>query len=380
VLVAGIMSGTSVDGIDVAFAEITGQGSHLSAKTVAFSEIPFQYGIREQVLAVSDADVSTAAISQTHYLLGQVFAKALVIATRQAGLELAELDLVGCHGQTVYHQGEPALLCGRPVSSTMQLGEAAFIAQASGSPVVSDFRAGDIASGGQGAPIVPYVDYMLLRHNTLNRVALNIGGIANLTALPAGSAASDVIAFDTGPGNMVMDQIASAISDGVHRFDRDGRMALSGRPDEKLLSRLLSDSWYARPPPKSTGRERYGLDFVRPLLKLGLPPASLMATAATLTVRTIVGALERFVKPEMGLDEVLVSGGGWRNPALIGPLRANLPKVRVRGTDELGIATDAKEALAIAVIAYETFHRRPANLPSATGASRAATLGRLTWP
>ncbi len=377
-LVAGIMSGTSVDGIDVAIAEIGWRGGSLDVGTTRFCEIPFPRGIREQVLAVSDARVTTGRISQVHYLLGRVFADALLEALRRSRIAPQDLDLVGCHGQTVYHQGTPSLICGHRVSSTLQLGEAACIARAVGRPVVSDFRAGDIAAGGQGAPIVPLVDYALLRHARLHRVALNIGGIANLTGLPAGGGPGDVFAFDTGPGNMILDQVAEAVTGGAQRYDRDGRMALGGRPDLELLEELLGDPWYSLSPPKSTGRERYGEAFVRPLLERGIPPERLMATLAQVTVRTIIIAIERFVMPAMGLDELLVSGGGWRNPALIVPLRAGLPGVRVRGTDELGIGTDAKEALAIAVIAHETFHGRPANIPSATGAAVPAILGKVT--
>ena len=379
-LVAGIMSGTSVDAIDVGLFEINGEAEALTVRTVGFCDVPFPPGVPEQVLMISDATVQTAAISQANYLLGQVFADALLSALQRLGYAAGDLELVGCHGQTIYHQPEPTPLCGMPVCSTLQLGEAALVSQACRCPVVSDFRAADLAVGGQGAPLVPYLDFLLLRHPTLNRVALNIGGIANLTALPAGSGSTEVIAFDTGPGNMVMDQIVQHVTGGAQRYDRDGRMALAGSVDKALLAQLLSDPWYSQSPPKSTGRERYGEDFVRTLLEQGFAPERLMATAAELTVSTIVLGIERFVAPAMAVDEILVSGGGWHNPAVIGSLRSKMTGATVRPTDDLGIGTDAKESMAMAVIAYETYHRRPANLPSATGASRPVILGHLTWP
>ncbi len=377
-LVAGIMSGTSVDGIDVALVELNGARFSLDVRPLAFWEIPFPEGVREEVLSVSDAISSTSRISQLNFLLGQIFGDAVLQACARSGIAASQLDLVGSHGQTIYHQGESAVLCGIEVSSTLQIGEAACIARACGTPVVSDFRPADIAAGGEGAPLVPYVDYLLFRHQTINRIALNIGGIANLTALPAGAEADKVIAFDTGPGNMVMDQLVERFTDGTERFDRDGRVALGGIADDALLEDLLQDPWYSQPAPKSTGRERYGADFVTRLLDRGLDQDALMATAAQLTVRSIVLGIGRIVRPAMPVDELLVSGGGWRNPAIIGPLGDALPDAKIRPTDALGIKTDAKEAIAMAVLAYETYHERPANLPSATGADYPVVLGKRT--
>lgn len=376
-LVAGLMSGTSVDAIDVALVEIRGEGFSLEVDLVGFHQIPFPPGVREEVLGTSDAIVATSRISQLNFLLGRLFGQAVIEACEHAGVSAQALDLVGSHGQTIYHQADPAGLFGFRVSSTMQIGEPACIARVVGKPVVADFRPADIAAGGHGAPLVPFADFLLFRHPTINRVALNIGGIANLTAIPAGSGPEAVFAFDTGPGNMVIDQLVEHFSDGARRFDRDGRIAARGVVDEALLESLLEDPYYAQPPPKSTGRERFGGGFAKSLQGRGIAHESLVATAAQLTARSILLAIERFVRPAMPVDELVVSGGGWRNPTIVQPIRAGLPHTRVRSTDEYGIDSDAKEAIAFAVLAFETIHGRPANLPSATGADRPTILGKI---
>ena len=381
-LVAGIMSGTSVDGIDVALVEISGQSLSLRVNLVGFHEASFPDGIREELLGVSDATVATARVSQLNFLLGRIFGAAVLEACDRTGVAPCDLDLIGSHGQTIYHQAEPSRLCGFQVSSTLQIGEPACIAAVVGRPVVADFRPGDMAAGGQGAPLVPFVDYLLFGHPTINRVTLNIGGIANVTAIPAGKGPEAVFAFDTGPGNMVVDQLIERLTDGAERFDRDGRTAAKGVPDNSLIEELLEDPYYRQPPPKSTGRERYGAGFVSALRERGLPPESLVATAAHLTAQTILHAIHRFVRPAMPVDELVVSGGGWWNPAIVQPLIDGLVSTRVRSSNDYGIPGDAKEAVAFAVLAYETYHGRPANLPSATGASRRAILGKIVpaWP
>ncbi len=376
-LVAGIMSGTSVDAIDVALVEISGAGSSLVVQLVCFEEIPFPEGVREEVLGVSNAVVATSRISQLNFMLGRLFGEAVLETCGRSGVTVQELDLVGSHGQTIYHQAAPTRLRGFQVSSTMQIGEPACIALVVGKPVVADFRPADVAAGGHGAPLVPFLDFVLFRDPKINRVALNIGGIANLTAIPAAAGSEAVFAFDTGPGNMVIDQLVQRFSDGAERFDRDGRIAARGAVDELLLADLLEDPYYAQPPPKSTGRELFGEEFATMLQEQGLARESLVATATELTARSILLAIERFVLPTMPVDELLVSGGGWRNPAIIQPIREGLAHTRVQSTDQNGIDSDAKEAIAFAVLAYETFHGRPANLPSATGADHPTILGKI---
>lgn len=377
-LVAGIMSGTSVDGIDVALVEIDGEGQSITIEVVGFEAIEFPDGVRDEVLEVTSSETSCGRISQLNFLLGRVFADALATACKRLGVPLGRLELVGSHGQTIYHQAEPHLVRGLPVSSTMQVGEPAYIARVAGAPVVSNFRAADVVAGGHGAPLVPFADYILFRDADVNRVTLNIGGIANLTAIPAGAGPERLIAFDTGPGNMVSDYLVEALTSGAERYDRGGRMAAQGDLDEDLLAELLDDPYYRAPAPKSTGRERYGAEFSASLLKRGLPPEVLVASAAQLTARTILLGIDRLVRPVMAVDELIVSGGGWHNPAIVGPLRDGLPHTQVRSTDDFGIGSDAKEAVAFAILAYEAFHHRPANLPSATGADRPVVLGSIT--
>jgi anhydro-N-acetylmuramic acid kinase len=349
--IAGIMSGTSLDGIDVAIVEIRGR----RVETIGFTGTPYSPPVREAILAVSNTDTHTAAISRLSYQLGELYAKAVLRTTRKFGA----VELIGCHGQTIYHEGR---------SNTMQIGEPAVLAERTGVPVVSNFRARDIAAGGQGAPLVPYVDYLLFRHPKRSRVALNIGGIGNITVIPAGCAPEDVIAFDTGPGNMVIDGLAGEVG---LRCDRGGRIAESGNVNRPLLDELLRDPYYRRKPPKSAGREQYGKELVERLKATGLPLPDLMATATVLTAVTIAMAVG---KP----DELIASGGGVHNPQIMGHLAALLPGVALSTSSDHGIDADAKEAIAFAVLAHETWRGRPSNLPSATGARRAVVLGSIT--
>jgi anhydro-N-acetylmuramic acid kinase len=352
--IAGVMSGTSLDGIDVAIVEIRGQ----SVETIGFTSTAYPTAIRDAILAVSNTNTHTAAISRLNYQLGEAYAKAVLVATRRYG----RVELIGCHGQTIFHEGR---------SNTMQIGEAAVIAERTGVPVISNFRARDIAAGGQGAPLVPYVDYLLFRHPKKTRVALNIGGIANITVIPAGAAPEDVVAFDTGPGNMVIDALARTYSNGKLTCDRGGRIAQSGMVNRALLNDLLQDPYYRRRPPKSAGREQYGAEFVDRLRATGLALPDLIATATVLTAATIARAAGR-------PDELIAAGGGTHNPQIMGHLAGFLPDVSIATSTDFGIDADAKEAIAFAVLAHETWRSRPANLPSATGARRAVILGSIT--
>ncbi len=379
-LVAGVLSGTSVDAIDVALVKVSGEAFSMSIDLVGSHEIEFPAGVRDELLAVSDATTETSRISQVHFLAGRLFGEAVLEACSRSGVPADALDLVGSHGQTIYHQGERELLCELPVSSTLQVGSPAMIARVLGCPVVSDFRAADIAAGGQGAPLVPYFDYVLLHHPTINRVALNIGGIANLSAIPAGRGPESVIAFDTGPGNMVVDQVVSFITNGKESFDRDGQLAAGGSPDEGLLADLLRHPYLERVPPKSTGRETFGTEFVRSLIERGLSPNAMVSTAAEFTARTVVSAIQRFVRSRMPVDEVVVAGGGWKNPSIMRSIRDGLPFADVKSIEHFGVGCDVKEAVAFAVLAYETYHGRPSSLPSATGADEPVVLGNITLP
>ncbi len=395
-LVAGLISGTSADGIDVALVEIAGAGFRMRVRPLAHCSFPYPPRVRAAVLEV--AELSACAnpgrgrlckrgpdrVANLNFLLGELFAEAVVRACNEAKMPLARVLLIGSHGQTVFHQGKPRKFLGRSIASTLQIGEPAVIAARTGIDVVADFRPGDIAAGGEGAPLVPYVDYLLYRSRRVPRIALNIGGIANITIIPAGAAPEQVAAFDTGPGNMIIDALASRFTGGRLRYDRDGMMAAAGRVDRKLLDNLLAGAYFRRPPPKSAGREQYGAEFVERLLRSGLAAEDLMATATAFTAESIALGIRRFSggaitaarKPP---TELIVSGGGLRNPQLMAQLVAALPQMRIRTSNDFGIDSDAKEAIAFAVLAYETYHRRPSNLPSATGARRPAVLGKLVF-
>jgi anhydro-N-acetylmuramic acid kinase len=296
----------------------------------------------------------------------------------RAQIPLETIKLIGCHGQTIFHEGQGSQYLGKRVASTFQIGESSVISERTGINVVSNFRERDMAAGGKGAPLVPYLDYMLMRHRGRGRIAVNIGGIANLTAIPPNTSTERVIAFDTGPGNMVIDQLISRITQGRQSFDRDGAMAATGVIDVKLLAKLLRDKYFRAKPPKSAGREQYGADFVTKLLDTELSSEDLVATATALTAESIALAVRNFVLPEMRVDEVFVSGGGAHNPTLMAMLRKALDPIPVKETTEVGLDVDAKEAIAFAVMAYETAHLRPSNVPNATGAKRSVVLGKLT--
>ena len=356
--IAGVMSGTSLDGIDVAIVEVRGRQVH----TIGFTSTDYPESVRAAIMAVSNAVTTTAAISRLNFQLGELYARAIASAVRRYG----PVELIGCHGQTIYHEGR---------SNTMQIGEAAVIAERTGIPVVSNFRVRDIAAGGQGAPLVPYVDYLLFHHPRRTRIALNLGGIGNITVIPAGGAPDDVVAFDTGPGNMVIDALAREFSKGKMNCDRGGRIAATGKVHAALLEDLLRDPYYNRKPPKSAGREQYGAEFVARLKAAALPMRDLIATATVLTAATVALAVRSRVN---GPTDLIASGGGVHNPGIMAHLAGFLPGVSISTSTDHGINADAKEAIAFAVLAHETWRRKPSNLPSATGAGRAVVLGTIT--
>jgi anhydro-N-acetylmuramic acid kinase len=365
VLAAGIMSGTSLDGIDVALVEITGN----RVETVAFHSEPYPAEVRAALLGVSNCETHTREISRLNFLLPELYAAAFTRTCKKAKRKAEEVSVIGCHGQTVYHESKV---------STLQIGDGNVLAARTGVTVVSDFRPADIAAGGCGAPLVPFVDYLLFRDAKQSRVALNIGGIANITYIPAGANPEQVVAFDTGPGNMVVDQLITHYTKGAESFDRDGAMAEQGMVHPDVVATLLEERYYSQRPPKTAGREQYGKEFVDGLLKLGLEPADTVATATYFTAATIAEGIARFAGGEENPPElVIVSGGGVHNGALMRFLSAELPESEVISSAEAGIDPDAKEAVAFAILANETLNGRPSNLPCATGARRAAVLGKV---
>lgn len=383
--VLGLMSGTSADGIDVALAEISGAPPRLKARIVDFTAIPYSRRVRSAILRLAEGGTTTTAeISQLNFLLAELFAEAALAACRRFRVRTSRIDLIGSHGQTVYHQGQPTRFLGaRRVASTLQIGEPSVIAARTGVTTIGDFRPADIAAGGQGAPLVPFVDYLVYRDAQEGRASLNIGGIANVTVVPAGASPDDVFAFDTGPGNMVIDALVAHSTRGRLEYDRDARLARRGRVMPALLGSLLTDPYFRRPPPKSAGREQYGRHYVERLVAWGrrrrARPEDLIRTATVLSALSIVDAWNRFVAPRAAIGTLIVSGGGAHNPLLMTQLAALLKGVRVVRSAEVGVPEDAKEAFAFAILAYETFHRRPANLPMSTGAKKHAILGKVCY-
>ncbi len=385
-IVAGIMSGTSADGINVALVRVQGRGFRSRLELLAHYQFPYPAEVRRAVLSAMNAKAASVAdLSRLNFVLGELYADSVRIAQRRARLEC---ELVGCHGQTLYHQGNPAPFLGRRIACTWQTGEAAMIAAKVGVPVVSDFRPADMAAGGKGAPLVPFLDYVLYRHRRFGRIVQNLGGIGNLTAIPPRALPEELVAFDTGPGNMVIDAVTAHLFD--KPFDRNGRLAARGEPIERVLRELLRQPFFRQKPPKTTGREQFGREFVREFLRLcrRADKNDIVATSTALTARSIGIAVRRFALPLESEDgkplrfrEFVVSGGGTKNATLMGMIREELAplKMRVRTTDDFGLPSEAKEAAAFALLAYQTWRRLPSNVPSATGAKRHAILGKVSY-
>jgi len=378
--VIGLMSGTSADGVDAALVEIRGTPADLRVREIAFLTQPYDDATRTAVLDLCRPDAPLLALGRVHVLLGHRFAEAALAVITQSGVETTAVDFIGSHGQTVYHAP------GGDLPFTLQIGDPAVIAARTGIPTVADFRAADVAAGGQGAPLVPYPDWLMWHHSTRTRALQNIGGIANVTYLPSGGGPESVIAFDTGPGNVLIDAIAVRASNGASRYDRNGTLAAQGEVDETLLSHLLDHSYLQQPPPKSTGRETFGAVFAADLWRQaeasGLSPAGLAATLTAFTAASIADAYRCWL-PILP-DEVFLCGGGADNPVLVRMIREYLARAFggavpvVRHYDETGYSSAAKEAVAFAILAYETWHGRPGNLPQVTGAARHAVLGKIT--
>ncbi|HEY4837734.1 MAG TPA: anhydro-N-acetylmuramic acid kinase [Candidatus Acidoferrales bacterium] len=383
--VIGLMSGTSADGIDVAVARISGAPPELRAKLEHATSIPFRREVRETILRVANGAASSSAeISELNFTLGELFAGAVVEACRRFRVPLSSVALVGSHGQTIFHQGSPSRVRGaRHSASTLQIGEPAIIAARTGITTIADFRPTDIAVGGQGAPLVPFVDYLLYRDAKIGRVALNIGGIANVTVIPADAKPENVFAFDTGPGNMIIDALMQHFSSGRSRFDFNAEFAITGTVWPELLDTLLTDHYFRIRPPKSCGREQFGEAYTKMLIEWArrhrARPADLVRTATAFTSLTIIDAWNRFIAPRAKINQLIVAGGGAHNPLIMAQLSAALEDVEVTTSATLGVPEDGKEAFAFAILAYETLHGRPANLPSATGANRRAILGKVCY-
>jgi anhydro-N-acetylmuramic acid kinase len=385
-LVLGLMSGTSADGIDVALARVAGEPPRLRARLLGHTSTKFPPALRKEILRIAEQQSTTAGeLSQLNFRLGEVFAEAALTACRHFRVSPRRVALIGSHGQTIFHQGKPVPYLGRPTASTLQIGDPSVIAARTGITTVGDFRPADMALGGQGAPLVPYADYLLYRHEKFGRVSLNLGGIANLTVIPAAAKSQEVFAFDTGPANMLIDALVSHFTRGRQRYDKNSHLAMKGREVAPISSLLLTEPYLYEPPPKSTGREYFGKEYVAKLIQLGrkyhAKPNDLIRTATWFTLASIRLAMELFVLPITKVHELIISGGGANNPLIYSTLsdfyRHN--GIEVMKSSHFGIPIDAKEAFAFALLAYETFHHRPSNLPSATGAHAPAILGKISF-
>jgi anhydro-N-acetylmuramic acid kinase len=387
-IVAGVMSGTSADGVDVALCRISPNGSNTPRiKLIGSSNSPYSKTLRTAVLAAMDAKaISVAELSRLHWRLGEVYADAIEAAASKFAVKT---DLVGCHGQTIYHQGSRTKYLGKQVRCTWQIGEASVIAERLHVPVVSDFRPADLAAGGQGAPLVPILDYVMFRSPKLNRVLQNLGGIANMTAIPAATSSKDVMAFDTGPANVVIDGCMAKLF--AKSFDRNGAVARRGTVHPGVVKNFMELRYFSAPLPKSCGREEFGGTFVDRFIalcrKTDAKDTDIIATATALTSESILDAYRRFIWPHlvqhapMALTEYIVAGGGAKNAMLMDMLRSGLEPlgVKVRLMEELGVPAQAKEGVAFALMAWLTWNNRPGNVPSATGAARPIVLGKVTY-
>jgi len=374
--IAGLMSGTSADGVDVAIIDFAID----AVKVLAFDTYPYPPCVSKAISKLFSNEKSMVSdICHLNFAIGEVFADAVLKLCRKSRISINSIDLIGSHGQTIYHNPKGTRFGKLLLRSTLQIGEPCIIARRTGKTVVADFRPADIAAGGQGAPLVPYADYLLFSHKKKNRIVQNIGGIANLTWLKARADIKDVLAFDTGPGNMIIDHIANLITKGRYRYDVDGKIAAKGKVNARLLEKLMQHKFLKRRPPKSTGREEFGAAFSSRLysiaVKAGLKPADILATVTAFTARSIIAAYRRFLP--LLPDEVILCGGGAKNKTLVKMLKEQIEPAKVLLTDDFGINADAKEAISFAILAGATIRGIPNNVPSATGARTPVVLGKI---
>lgn len=378
--IVGIMSGTSLDGIDVALVYIEGSGVDSKIELIHFTTVPFCHDIKNEIqqsLSIENSNVQL--ICSLNFKLGLCFANAVKEVCKEVNLSLKQLGLIGCHGQTIYHQPKQD---DNMIPSTLQIGEPAVIAYETNTTVISNFRTMDMAAGGQGAPLVPYSEIILYRHPTKNRLLQNIGGIGNVTVIPSHLSDKSVIAFDTGPGNMVIDEVCQRLFQLL--YDQNGRIAKQGVVVDEILTYCMNHPFLKMNPPKSTGREQFGEEFVSELLKRYEKHSkeNILTTVTMFTASSIVHHYKEFILPYYEIDEVILGGGGSYNDTLVEMVRNGLKeeKCAICIQEDLGYSSAAKEAVAFAILANETYHRNPSNVPSATGAKQSVVLGNITFP
>ena len=381
--VCGLMSGTSLDGLDIAIVDFTYEEGQVRHELIHFVTIAYEDGCKQQLHKLMDPEAPLHLVSSMNMYLGELYADSLKEALQKARIDLETIDLISSHGQTIWHA--PTVEQGDSYSrpNTMQIGDIAVLAERTGKTVIGDFRTRDMAAGGQGAPLVPFADQVLFQSETSGRVLLNIGGIANMTVLPRLGSEQPIIAYDTGPGNMVIDACVAKLTNGQRSFDKDGELAKDGAVDDEWLKQLTNHEYFAAPAPKSTGRELFGAAYVDTFWSQGeeraLSANDKIATATMLTAQTIATEIQRYIKTH-DVKEVIASGGGIHNQTLMGFLKDLLPgDITIATTDDLGISADAKEAFVFALLGYLGFHNKPNSLPAATGAKEATVMGKIAW-
>ncbi|MFC6333988.1 anhydro-N-acetylmuramic acid kinase [Paenibacillus septentrionalis] len=383
----GLMSGTSVDGIDAAVIEIDAASEQeVSVRLLAFENTPFPDQTRNQIFELFDpAKATIDKVGMMNMWLGELYANATYSVIAKCGLKPEQISVVGSHGQTIYHAPWDQAIDGHTVRYTVQIGDGAVIANRTGIPCVSDFRTADMAVGGQGAPLVPFTEYLLYRSDKQTRLLQNIGGIGNVTVLPAGASAEEVYAFDTGPGNMIIDALIAQLYAPL-AMDIGGQIAAKGQVIEELLSWMQQDEYYAMPLPKSTGRERFGTQYTEQIIAMmqnkQWRAEDVIATATYVTAWSIYDSYKRFIAQRNPAQQLLVGGGGSYNATLIGYLKQLFSPlgVDVLTQEDIGGNSDAKEAVAFGLLGYYTLQQRPNNIPNVTGASRPVIMGKLSWP
>lgn len=385
--VVGMMSGTSVDGVDAALVEISGTDSEPKVKLLAFENKPYPPQVREKIFSLfTPANATVDKVGYMNFLLGEIYAKSALSVIEKAGMKPEEIDVIGSHGQTIWHAPIPESPDGIPVAYTVQIGEGSVIAERTGILTVSDFRVADMAAGGQGAPLVPFSEYLLYRREKETILLQNIGGIGNMTVMPAGAKPRDVFAFDTGPGNMIIDAVISAVTGGEKTYDAGGETAAKGKVCNALLDILKEEPYYRQPLPKTTGREHFGVQYTEKILSWWkenpIPVEELLATVTDLTAYSIADAYERYVLPKYRASEIIVGGGGSYNATLLRFMKERFAPhgVAVRTQEDLGLSSDAKEAVAFALMADCCMRGRANTLPSVTGAEHPAVMGKISQP
>lgn len=385
--VVGMMSGTSVDGVDAALVEISGTDSEPKVKLLAFENKPYPPQVREKIFSLfTPANATVDKVGYMNFLLGEIYAKSALSVIEKAGMKPEEIDVIGSHGQTIWHAPIPESPDGIPVAYTVQIGEGSVIAERTGILTVSDFRVADMAAGGQGAPLVPFSEYLLYRRERETILLQNIGGIGNMTVMPAGAKPRDVFAFDTGPGNMIIDAVISAVTGGEKTYDAGGETAAKGRVCNALLDILKGEPYYRQPLPKTTGREHFGVQYTEKILSWWkenpIPVEDLLATVTDLTAYSIADAYERYVLPKYRASEIIVGGGGSYNATLLRFMKERFAPhgVAVRTQEDLGLSSDAKEAVAFALMADCCMRGKANTLPSVTGAEHPAVMGKISQP